>query len=130
MTRLAIFGIVICVAATAVVASASSLGGIGSSRLGSGDTGVAHCDTAVTPSYTTSGGNVTAVTVAGIADPACEGAVISVVVVDAAGASIASGGPQTIVADGDTVDNTVAVAVSPGPTAENAAGIHVSVVGP
>ena len=130
MTRVALFGIVICVAATAVVASASSLGGIGSSRLGSGDTTIAHCDTAVTPTYTTSGGNVTAITVAGISDPSCEGAVISVVVVDGAGTSIAAGGPQTIVADGDALDNTVAIAVSPNPAAESAAAIHVSVVGP
>ena len=130
MGRTTLLGALIVAVATAAVASAAGVGGLASSRLGSGDAPVPRCDVAFAPTYGTSGGNVTSVTVAGIADPACEGATISVVVADAAGASIASGGPQTIVADGDTADNAVALAVSPTPAAENAAAVHVSVVGP
>jgi hypothetical protein len=116
--------------ASACGASAATLGGIGSTRLGAGDTPVTPCDSDFTETYTTSGGNVASVLIAGIADPACEGGALSVRLTNSAGDSVASGGPVTVTTDGDTADNAVSVSMSPQTAAENVANIHVSVVGP
>jgi hypothetical protein len=113
------------------VASASALGGISSAQVGAGDAPITPCDsTGFTLDYTTVGGNVTAVTVNDIADPSCEGGALSVTLTNAGGASIASGGPQAIVTDGDSAENSVLLSVSPNPAAEQVSGYHISLVGP
>lgn len=112
------------------VASATGLG-VTSPRVSAGSAAIARCDAnGFTLGYTTSGGNVTSVTVNGIADPGCEGAEMSLTLTNATGASIASGGPQTVPTDGDGLDNSVTVAVSPNPAADQVSGYQVSVVGP
>jgi len=73
---------------------------------------------------------VTTVTVGAIADPGCEGGSLSVTLTDSAGASIATAGPQTVPADGDTTDNSMALTTSPQPGAAQVAGYHVSITGP
>ena len=117
-------------AASACFASAASFG-ITTSLVGGGDTPVPHCDTdGFTYGYTTSRGNVTAVTVGGIADPACEGGNLSLTLTNSAGSGIASGGPQVVPTDGDAVDNSMIVSTGPQPAASQVAGIHVSIEGP
>lgn len=116
--------------ACCTIASAATLGGATAQRLGSGDAAVTACDSdGVSVSYTISGGNVTAVTVGAIADPGCGGAQLSLQLTRL-GASIGGGGPQAVPTDGDTADNSVAVAVSPQPAASLVAGISISIVGP
>ena len=120
-------------AAAAVSASVALAAGFGvvTTKLGAGDTPVVACDTnGFTLTFSTSRGNLTAVTVGGIADPACEGGTLAVTVTSAAGASIATGGPQAIPTDGDTTDNSVTVATSGSPGATQVAGYHVSIAGP
>jgi hypothetical protein len=117
--------------ASLCVASAAAVGGISGDPFGAGDAPITACDaTGFTLAYTTVGGNLTAVTVNGIADPGCEGGGLSVTITNASGTSIASGGPQGITADGDTVDNSIALPVSPNPAAEQVSGYHISLVGP
>jgi hypothetical protein len=128
-----VFVIALIVAAVVPVAfaAANTLNGVTTTKVGSNAAVIPRCDAdGFTPSYTTSGGNITSVTVSGIADPGCEGGGLKLSIVDSAGASLASGGPQTIPTDGDTVDNSVTVNVSPQPAAASASGVHVSVVGP
>ncbi len=104
---------------------------IGSEKIAAGNTPVVVCDTdGFTHSYTTSRGNVTAVTIAGIADPACEGGTARSTLTNSAGASIAAGGPQTVPSDGDVLDNSVTLTTSPQPAAGQVAGIHIVVEGP
>ena len=114
----------LALAATATVAAAASLGGVGGGAVGAGDATVAACDNGFTVSYTTVGGNVTAVTVGDIA-AACAGGSLRVTVTDAGGSSIAAGGPQTL-----TADDSTTVSVSPQPLAEDAAAVDISIVGP
>jgi hypothetical protein len=83
-----------------------------------------------THSYTTSRGNVTAVTIGGIADPACEGGSMKVTLTNAAGMSIASAGPLTVPADGDTSDDSVTLPTSPQSPASQVSGIEIDVEGP
>jgi hypothetical protein len=117
--------------ASLCVASAAALGGISGGEVSAGDAPIAACDaTGFTIAYATLGGNVTAVTVHDIADPGCEGGDLSVTLTNAAGAGIATGGPEAITADGDTADNSLLVAVSPNPAAEQVSGYHISLVGP
>jgi hypothetical protein len=112
-------------------AAADGLGGLSTKKVGSGATVIAPCDTnGFTPTYATSGGNITSVTVSGIADPGCEGATLRLTVVNGTGASLASGGPQTVPTDADSLDNSMTVSLSPQPSAASAAGVHISVVGP
>ncbi len=112
------------------IASAAALGGIAGGVL-AGVADVPRCDdTGVTVTYSTSGGNVTAVTVGGLADPGCEAAQLSVTLTDGAGARIAGGGPVPIPVDADDVDNTVVVAVDPQPAAEQVSAYHVLIVEP
>jgi hypothetical protein len=116
--------------ASLCVASAAALGGIAGGPLSAGDAPITACDaTGFTLAYTTSGGNVTAVTVNGIADPGCEGGDVSVTLTNTSGAGIASGGPEAVVVDGDTADDSVLVSVSPNPAAEQVSGYHISLVG-
>lgn len=130
LNRLIVASVTATIAASSLFASAASLGGVSGGVL-AGNAAIPACDaTGVTATYTTSGGNVTAVTVSGLADPGCEGGALSVTLTNAAGDSIASGGPQTIPTDGDTVDNSVTVSVSPNTAAENVAGYHIPIVGP
>jgi hypothetical protein len=129
--RFVLVTIVAVAVLSASLASAAALGGVSSGRVGAGDAAIAACDAnGFTVSYTTVGGNVTAATVADIADPGCEGGDLSVTVTNGAGDSIASGGPSSIPTDGDTSPNSLTLSVSPQPTAEQVAGVHVAVVGP
>lgn len=122
--------VVAAVAASASVAMAASFG-VATTKVGTGDAAVVACDTnGFTLSFTTSRANLTAVTVGGIADPACEGGSLAVTVTSSTGASIATGGPQTIPADGDSTDNSVTVSASSQPSATQVAGYHVSITGP
>lgn len=131
MRRLVLVAIVAVAVLAASLASAAALGGVNSDRVGAGDAAIAACDAnGFTVSYTTVGGNVTAATVADIADPGCEGGDLSVTVTNSAGDSIASGGPSSVPTDGDTTPNALTVSVSPQPAAEQVAGVHVAVVGP
>jgi hypothetical protein len=121
----------LAVFAVASVAAAASLGGVGSPALSAGNGAIAACDPdGFTVAYTTSAGNVTAVTVSGIADPGCEGGALSVTVTDSGGVGLASGGPQTIPADGDALDNSVALPVSAQPPAESPAAVEIAIAGP
>lgn len=129
--RAFVITLIIAAVAPLAFAAANSLGGLSTTKVGSGNSVIAACDAnGFTPSYTTSGGNITSVTVSGIADPGCEGGSLKLSVVDSAGVSLASGGPLTIPTDADTIDDTVTVTVSPQPSAASAAGVHMSVVGP
>lgn len=123
------WGAAVLTAASASVALAAAFG-ISTISLGGGNTAVASCDTAFTVGFTTSRGLVTAVTVGAIADPACEGGSLSVTVTNAAGASIAMAGPQTVPTDGDVTDNQMTLATSLQPSASLVAGYAVSIVGP
>lgn len=116
---------------TASLASAAAFGGITSGRVAAGNAAIAACDgNGFSVSYTTVGGDVTAATVADIADPGCEGGDLSITITNSAGDSIASGGPSSIPTDGDTSPSSLTVSVSPQPAAEQVAGVHVAVVGP
>lgn len=120
-------------AATAAVvpASASSLGELASSPLGAGSASVLACDAdGFTVTYTTSGGQVTHVTVEDVADPGCEAGTVRVTLVDGSDGAVASGGPATLAADGDTDPNSIQLAVSPQPDATTVQAAHVSVTGP
>ena len=116
---------------SAGVAAAATFGGVSGSALSAGDGAIVACDPdSLTTLYTTTAGNVTAVTVGGLADPGCEGASLSLTVIDATGAAIASGGPQTIPTDAGVVDNGIVVAVSPNPLAEAPAAVKIVIAGP
>jgi hypothetical protein len=117
--------------ASVCVASAAVLGEISGGQVGAGNAPIAACDsTGFTLAYTTVGGNVTAATVSGIADPGCEGGDVSLTLRNSGGAGIASGGPHTITPDGDAAENSVLLSVSPNPAAEQVSGYHISLVGP
>ncbi len=130
MRRVILASLALMMLASPVLASAASLGAI-SGGVAAGNAPITACDTnGVTVTYTTSAGNVTAVTVGGLADPGCEGGDLSVTLTNTLGVSIASGGPQTIPTDGDTTDNSVTVSVSPNPAAEQVTAYNVAIVGP
>ena len=106
--------------------AAASLG-ISSASLGAGDAAVQRCDTSFTRSLTVSGGNVTQVTIGDVAS-ACNGGQMSVVLTNASGTSVASGGPVTVsVPSGG---GSVTVPVSPQPSVGSVRNVHVVVVGP
>jgi hypothetical protein len=125
---------IVVVVVVAFVLAGSALAAqlaVTSRTTGGGNTAVVACDTdGFLRSYTTSRGNVTAVTIGGIADPACEGGTVRVTIKNASGSSIASAGPQTIAADGDAVDNSVTMTTSSQPAAGQVAGIDIAVEGP
>ena len=129
--KLAAAVIALSLTAALVPGFAASLGGLTSPSLGADGAVVVACDTdGFSVSYTTSGSNVTAVVVGGIADPGCEGGLLSLALADASGTSIGAGGPQTIPTDAGTVDNSVTVSLSPTPAASAVATVHVVVTGP
>lgn len=131
MRRIALLGLALLTAVTAVYAAAASLGTINDATLGAGNGTVVACDNdGFSVSYTTSGGNVTQVTLSGISDPGCEGGRLSLTLTDGSGNAIGSGGPVTVPTDGDAVDQQMTVNVSPQPSAEAVQGIHVVVGGP
>lgn len=51
-------------------------------------------------------------------------------ITNVAGNSIATAGPATVPADGDTIDSSVALTTTPQPTASQVAGYNVSITGP
>jgi hypothetical protein len=107
-----------------VVASAASLA-MSPGSLQADNSSVAACDTSVpkfTHSFTTSGGNVTQVTVGDI-DPACTNGQLSVRLTDGS-ASIGSGGPVTVTGPSHNV------AIPAQPAATSVGGIHILVLGP
>lgn len=125
--------IVLAALATSAVAGSALAAqlGLAGSKVGAGNTAVVACDTdGFTQSYTTSRGKVTAVTVGGIADPACEGGALAVTLTNSAGTSIGRAGPQTVPTDGDALPNSMTLTLSPQPDADLVAAINVSVVGP
>jgi hypothetical protein len=129
-TRLALLASA-TLAASASLAFAADLAGVRSGGAGSANAAISSCDPDGLPvSFTTSAGAVTAVTVSGIADPACEDGRLSLTLTDAAGAGIAGGGPQLVPVDADSTDDSLTVAVTPQPAAETVAGIRLVVVGP
>jgi hypothetical protein len=131
MRRLVTALFIAALVATVVFAAAATLGGISGTSLGAGSATVAACDgNGFTVTYSVSGGNVTAVTVSGIADPGCEGGQLSLTLTNSGGTSIGSGGPLTVPTDGDVLDNSMTVPVSPQPAASQVTGIHVVVEGP
>lgn len=131
LRRPALALLVACTAAAVTPGLAATLGGVAARQLGAGAAAVASCDgTGFSVSYTTSAGNVTAVTLGGIADPACEGGLLSLVLAGAGGASVAAAGPTAVPTDGDAVDNAMTLAVTPTPAAATVTSIHVVVSGP
>ena len=117
-------------AASASVAFAAGVG-ISTTDVGAGTTSVVACDTnGFTVSFTTTRGNVSGVTVSGIADPTCEGGSLAVTVTNSAGDSIAMAGPATVPTDGDATDNSLTLTTSPQPGAAQVAGYHVNITGP
>lgn len=118
-------------ALSASLASAATLGGASSTGVGAGNVSISACDTdGFSVTYTTTAGNVSAVTVGDIADPGCEGAETYTTVTNNTGDKITSGGPQTVPTDADTSPNAVTVALSPQPVAEDVAGIQIVLAGP
>lgn len=113
----------------AVVASASTLGGLTPDKLGAQDAVVAACDTdGVTTAHTSAWDStdkryeVTSVTVEGVAD-ACDGQVLKVTLGDSTGLSLGEG-TLTIPAS-VAVDH--AVTISPGVSAASAEQVHVNI---
>ena len=124
-------GMIAAAGVAAYSAGGAGLSPLKSASVSSGSAAILVCDSdGFTVTYTTSAGNVTSATVAGIFDPDCEGGVLSLTLTDVGGAAIASGGPQAIPADGDTSPNSVLVAVAPTPAAELVAGFRSVVTGP
>ena len=129
MRRMAIWAIGVMALAAPVFGAAATLDTT-TEKLATGADAVDPCDgDGFTESYVTSGGNVRTVTIAGIADPACEGGRLSLTVTNAANAAIASA-QATVPSDADSLNNTMILTVSPNPFAGNVAGLHVSIVGP
>lgn len=114
-----------------VAALATTLGGVTAGGLAAGSAPISPCDPdGFDFTYTTASGNVTAVEVNGIADPACEGGVLSLTLVDDSGTNVGDGGPQAVPTDGDTTDNSMSVSIDPQPDALQVAGVHLTISGP
>ena len=120
----AVQALFILVVVAATYASASTLGGVTTRKLGAGSASVVSCDAdGVNASYATSGGSVTDVTISNIS-AACDGGALSFTLVNSAGSKIGDGGPRTVDATSETM------AVSPQPSSANVAAIHVVILGP
>ncbi len=115
--------------ASAYVGFAAPVPALSSRNVAGASAAVVPCDTVFSVTYTTSGGKVTTVTVGGIADPACEGGQLKLTLLGG-GATLGSGGPVTVPTDAGTVDNSVAVSVSPQPNAWLVDEVAVVVAGP
>lgn len=120
------------VTATGVAgASAAGLSGLGTGGLGAGVTAVAPCDAnGFTATYHSTAGAVERVTVGGIADPGCEGGTLSAVLVSSSGTALAAAGPQTLLVDVGTTDDSVELTFAPAPAVGSVARLHVAVTGP
>lgn len=105
-----------------VVAVAASLGTV-TGGLSAGQSSVTACDTGFGDTYTTVSGNVTAVTVTGIAAE-CAGGALALTLTNGAGTAVGSGGPVTV--SGGTAN----VSISATPDADVVAGIRISIEGP
>ena len=120
----------VLLASTTGFGFATGLGGLAAGKLGAGGAVVAACDTnGFTVAYTTSGANVTAVTIGGIADPTCEGGQLSVTLANGT-TSVGAAGPQVVPVDAGTVDNSVTLSLSPQPAASAVNRVHVAIAGP
>lgn len=113
----------------AVVASASTLGGITPDKLAAQDAVVAACDTTgVTTSHTSAWDStdkryeVTSVTVKGVAD-ACDGQTLKVTLADSAGVSLVEG--TLTIPTSVAVDH--AVTISPGASTASTDKVHVNI---
>jgi hypothetical protein len=127
-TKRLAMGVIAAVMAAGTTTGAAASLGLSSGQFGAAGTTVAACDSnGFTPSYTTAAGNVTVVTLSGIAD-ACEGGSLSLTLTNG-NASVASAGPQVVPADADAADTSVAVPVSPAPAGQ-VNGVHAVITGP
>lgn len=105
-----------------VVAVAASLGTV-TGDLGAGQSSITACDTGFGVTYTTVSGNVTAVTVTGIAAE-CAGGALALTLTNGAGTAVGSGGPVTVSGGNATVS------ISATPDADVVAGVRISIEGP
>lgn len=122
--RIALASVAGAIVVSAALASAASLGGAVSAELTAGSAAVTSCDgDGVGVTYTSSGSAVQSVTVTGVA-AACVNGALRVVLADSGGSTIAAGGPETV------GGSSVAVPLSPQPSAASVAGVHVSIAGP
>jgi hypothetical protein len=103
-------------------AVAASLG-VSPGGFGSGQAAVTACDGDFGTVYTTVSGNVTSVSVTGIAG-ACAGGALTVALTNSAGTAIGSGGPVTV------SGGAAAVSIAGAPDGELVAGIRISIEGP
>jgi hypothetical protein len=121
---------VAAVCGTLGVALAAPLG-LTNAPLGAASSPVLRCDDdGFTYAFTTSGGNVTGVTVGDIADPGCEGGVLRVTLTTSTGSALATAGPTTIPSDGDSVPNALALTTDAQPAAATVAVVRAVVGGP
>jgi hypothetical protein len=132
MRRLLVLaGTVTAAGVAAYAAAGAGLSPFTSASVAAGTGTIVPCDSdGFSVVYTTSGGNVVSATVGGIADPGCEGGMVSLTLTNSGGAAIASGGPQAVPTDGDTSPNSVVISMSSTPAAELVAGFRIVVTGP
>lgn len=129
--RIVVLGVVLGVTAALAGAALAAPLGLVSSPVGADSAQIPRCDEdGFDYSFATSGGDVTSVTVADIADPGCEGGELHVTLTDAAGNAIASGGAALVPTDGDTAPNAVTLPTTAQPPAGDIARAHTNVVGP
>lgn len=115
-------------ALAAATAAAAAMLPLSAGTVGGGAAAVAPCDPdGFTIAYTTSGGNVTAVTVGGVKEPGCAGGRLAVALVSASGAAVGSG---TAVVPSGADPGSVGVSISPSPSASAVAGYRVTISGP
>ena len=118
-------------AAGAVGAALAAPLGLQTAPLGAAAAPVLRCDEdGFTYAFTTSGGNVTAVTVGDVADPGCEGGVLRVTLTGGGGGAVASAGPATVPTDGDSAANAVTLATDAQPAATGVTGVRAVLEGP
>lgn len=122
--RLALATLVADALAFATLGAAATLGGVDAPGLSSGRSAVASCDSnGVTTSFTVTAGNVQSATVSDVAAGCATGS-LNLVLTNASGTAIASGGPATV------NSTSVIVTLSPQPAAADVAGTHISITGP
>lgn len=127
--RAPLAGVLLAAAASATALAAPL--GLTTQPLGAAAAAVLPCDTdGFTYAFSTTGGNVSAVTVGDMADPGCEGGVLKVTLVGSSGAALAAAGPETIASDGDTSPNSVLLVTDSQPPAGAVAAIRAVVDGP
>jgi hypothetical protein len=124
MRRIALSLLAVAIVILTVAGSAATLG-LASTDLGAGQASVAPCgDTSgVTRNFATSAGEVTRIDLSGF--PAgCEGGAARVVITDASGAAVSSGGP--VVISGGAASITLSPTLNP----SSVRTAHVVVAGP